>query len=179
MRILYLSVVGRLPPPLFAVAFCSTQHGTKGTVDPFAGMTDRVSPERRSRIMSRVRTKDTEPEMVVRKLLHRLGYRYRLHRRDLAGCPDIVFSSRRKVIFVHGCFWHAHHCRYGRAPRSRREYWLPKLRRNKERDAENIARLRSLGWDVLTVWQCQTGDKEALWAMLAAFLDGGVMRRAR
>ena len=126
--------------------------------------------------MQAVRDKNTGPEWVVRRLLHGLGYRYRLHRRDLPGTPDLVFPSRRKAILVHGCFWHAHGCRYGRAPKSRLDYWLPKLERNKERDAEKQARLEALRWRVLTVWQCETRDVDALTVKLCAFLedDGAV-----
>lgn len=121
--------------------------------------------------MQAVRGKDTGPEWIVRRLLHRLGYRYRLHRKDLPGKPDLVFPARRKAIFVHGCFWHAHGCRYGKPPKSALEYWLPKLDQNRKRDAEKSARLEARGWTVLTVWQCETKDTEALTAKLRAFLD--------
>ena len=102
-------------------------------------MVDSVSKERRSEIMSRIRAKDTKPEMAVRRLVHGMGYRYRLHRRDLPGTPDLVFSPRRKVVFVHGCFWHQHddpNCRKATLPGSNKEYWHPKLKRNAERDKE-------------------------------------------
>jgi DNA mismatch endonuclease (patch repair protein) len=122
--------------------------------------------------MSAVRTKDTGPELVVRQILTRLGYRYRLHRKDLPGRPDIVFPRRKKVIFVHGCFWHGHECDKGRAPKSRLEYWSPKLEANRERDAANVARLEGAGWEILIVWQCETRDREALEARLAKFVDG-------
>jgi DNA mismatch endonuclease (patch repair protein) len=133
-------------------------------------MIDRVSEERRSYIMSRVGSKDTGPEMVVRRLLHRLGYRYRLHGRDLPGSPDIVFSRRRKAIFVHGCFWHGHDCRYGHLPKSRVEYWEAKIADNRARDAHNGEALRALGWGSLTLWQCELADAEALAARLTSFL---------
>lgn len=120
---------------------------------------DRLSHERRSALMSRIRGKDTLPERTLRRLLHSFGYRYRLHGRDLPGCPDIVFRKRRKVIFVHGCFWHLHaHCKLGALPKSRLRYWKPKLEANVERDKRNIRRLRSKGWKVLVVWQCQLRD---------------------
>jgi DNA mismatch endonuclease (patch repair protein) len=133
-------------------------------------MVDNRSPEKRSGTMRAVRGKDTTPEWIVRKLLYQMGYRYRLHRRDLPGKPDLVFLSRRKAIFVHGCFWHGHGCPIGQPPKSRLNYWLPKLERNKARDAERINQLQSLGWSVLTVWQCETGDTEALCVSLSAFL---------
>ena len=130
-------------------------------------------PEAVSRRMSRVRSKGTSPEMLVRRLLHSRGYRFRLHRRDLPGKPDLVFAGRRKAIFVHGCFWHAHACPAGRAPKSRLDYWTPKLRRNVERDEAATQSLVNLGWDVLTVWQCETKDIDALKARLVRFLEGG------
>ena len=135
---------------------------------------DPLTPTQRSERMSRVRHKDTKPEMVVRRLTHSLGYRYRLHRRDLPGQPDVVFPSRRKIILVHGCFWHQHGCPIYRYPKSRLEFWAPKLERNIRRDRENQARLRELGWEVLVVWECQAKRKDTsdLAAQLQAFLDG-------
>jgi DNA mismatch endonuclease, patch repair protein len=124
-----------------------------------------------SRRMSRVRSKGTSPEMLVRQLLHRLGYRFRLHRKDLPGTPDLSFVGRRKAIFVHGCFWHAHDCPAGKAPKSRLEYWAPKLQRNVERDQAAKKGLGKLGWDVLTVWQCETKDVDGLVGRLVKFLD--------
>ena len=120
--------------------------------------------------MSRIGTKNTAPELVVRRLLHSLGYRYRLHRKDLPGTPDIVLPRLRKAIFVHGCFWHAHGCRIGQLPKSRLEYWEPKLGRNKTRDAEKSEALRNAGWDVLTLWQCEIKDSTLLDERLRAFL---------
>ena len=134
-------------------------------------MTDNRSPESRSALMSRIRGKDTAPEVAVRRVLHSLGYRFRLHRRDLPGTPDIVFPSRRKVIFVNGCFWHAHGCSKGRAPKSRLDYWKPKLKTNKARDAAQVRALKKLGWSVLTVWQCETNDADVLAARLVDFLE--------
>lgn len=142
-------------------------------------MTDTRSREQRRRIMQAVGYKDTGPEMTVRKILHRLGYRYRLHRKDLPGKPDIVFPSRKKAIFVHGCFWHAHGCRYGKPPKSRPEYWLPKLERNKERDAENVRALDALGWQTLTVWQCEVKtDLDAIATKLIDFIEDGKSARS-
>jgi DNA mismatch endonuclease (patch repair protein) len=132
---------------------------------------DRLPPDRRSWLMSRVRAKNTAPEMTVRRLVHGLGYRYLVHSSSLPGKPDIVFRPRRKAIFVHGCFWHWHeNCRLARLPRSRLEYWLPKLSRNRERDAEAIAALNSLGWSVHVVWQCELRNIDAVVAALLRFL---------
>jgi DNA mismatch endonuclease, patch repair protein len=134
---------------------------------------DTVSPEQRSAIMSRVRSRDTKPEMLVRKLVHGLGYRYRLHCKDLPGNPDIVFRPRRKVIFVHGCFWHGHDCRAGRnKPSSNTDYWGSKLDRNKERDRANQKELVKQGWDILVVWECETRDMEYLERTVVSFLEG-------
>ena len=141
---------------------------------------DRISREKRSALMSKVRGKDTGPEMVVRRLIHRLGYRYRLHVKDFPGCPDLVFPSRHKVIFVHGCFWHRHRCPSGREiPKSRKDFWLPKLNRNHERDAINQRLLRRTGWDVLVIWECQTSNIRNLESRLIGFLNPPVenMRR--
>jgi DNA mismatch endonuclease (patch repair protein) len=128
--------------------------------------------------MQSVGTRDTGPELVVRQLLHRLGYRFRLHRRDLPGSPDIVFASRRKVIFVHGCYWHGHGCSKGRLPKSRLNYWRPKIEANKERDSRRQAELRTLGWESLVVWQCETAHAVPLCARLIRYLGncGGSAR---
>lgn len=120
--------------------------------------------------MSRIGGKDTAPELVVRRLLHALGYRFRLHRRGLPGTPDIVFPSRRRVIFVNGCFWHGHGCKIGHPPKSRPEFWLPKLERNRSKDARNRRALRNSGWGVLTIWQCQSISRGRLEAQLLSFL---------
>lgn len=133
---------------------------------------DRISKSARSRVMSRVRAKNTAPERLVRSIAHRLGFRFRLYGRQLPGTPDLVFSSRCKVIFVHGCFWHQHACRLGqRLPATNREYWLPKLKRNKERDIRNVRLLRSKGWSVLIIWECQTKDLRSLSKKINRFLE--------
>lgn len=134
-------------------------------------MVDTRSPEQRSRTMRAVATKNTTPELAVRRILHAMGYRFRLHRRDLPGTPDIVFPRRRKVVFVHGCFWHSHSCAKGRAPKSRQEYWKPKLDANRDRDARNARNLQKLGWACLTVWACELGDELSLVERLRNFLD--------
>lgn len=114
------------------------------------------SPEVRRRTMQAVKSKDTEPEMFVRRMVHARGYRYRLHRRDLPGCPDLVFAGKHKVIFVHGCFWHGHDCARGaRTPKANAEYWIPKINRNRARDARATERLQTEGWDVLVIWECE------------------------
>lgn len=135
---------------------------------------DTLTPQERSERMGKVRSADTRPEMVVRRLVHGMGYRYRLHSKDLPGKPDLVLPGRRKVIFVHGCFWHRHGdpgCRLARWPKSRLDFWVPKLTANEERDAKVQARLGELGWDVMTIWECQVRDTEALKRRISEFLD--------
>jgi DNA mismatch endonuclease (patch repair protein) len=136
-------------------------------------MVDRLTPQQRSNLMRQVRGKDTAPEMIVRRLVHAAGFRYRLHRKDLPGKPDLCFSARRKIIFVHGCFWHGHGCKIGRLPKSRPEFWKPKIARNRERDRDAVAALETLGWRVLTVWQCETKDTESLRQRVVEFLADG------
>jgi DNA mismatch endonuclease (patch repair protein) len=135
-------------------------------------MIDRLTPEARSRLMAKVGGKDTAPELVVRRMLHAMGYRFRLHRRGLPGTPDIVLPRHGKAIFVHGCFWHGHDgCRLGRPSKSRVEYWGPKIADNRARDARNAAALRRADWSVATVWECQTREKNKLAARLRRFLS--------
>ncbi len=134
-------------------------------------MTDIFSQAKRSWIMSRVRGKDTSTEIKVRSLAHRLGYRFRLHRKDLPGKPDLVFPSRKKVIFVHGCFWHGHECARGaRIPKTNSDYWIKKITNNMERDRSNIVLLESLGWEILAIWECEVKDNEQLERTLNCFL---------
>jgi DNA mismatch endonuclease (patch repair protein) len=133
----------------------------------------------RSRNMARVRGKDTKPEMIVRRLVHALGYRFRLHRRDLPGCPDLVFPSCRKVIFVHGCFWHQHRgCRKAKLPKTRRQFWETKLSGNKARDRRKIAKLRASGWRVLVIWECHLRDPVALNRTVRSYLQGTISAEA-
>lgn len=123
--------------------------------------------------MRRIPRTNTTPEIAVRRLAHRMGYRFRLHRRDLPGTPDVVFPSHRKVILVHGCFWHQHPgCPSGRLPRTRVDYWGPKLARNVERDAKTLEKLEEVGWEPMVVWECETKDEGTLQAKLADFLGG-------
>lgn len=128
--------------------------------------------EERSRIMRFVRSKDTKPELAVRKISFSLGYRHRLHRKDLPGKPDLVYPSKKKIIFVHGCFWHGHNCKRGaRVPKNNNDYWLKKIRSNKERDKRNQAHLRTMGWEFLILWECEIKDKNDLVKRLKQFLD--------
>ncbi|HEV2517822.1 MAG TPA: very short patch repair endonuclease [Devosia sp.] len=137
-------------------------------------MVDRLTPAARSALMGKVRGKNSGPELSVRRLLHRLGFRYRLHRRDLPGTPDIVFPSRRRAIFVHGCFWHRHEqCKKASLPKSNVPFWTEKFEVNVQRDRRNVAELRALGWAVLIVWQCETEREVELEAALREFLIGG------
>jgi DNA mismatch endonuclease (patch repair protein) len=133
---------------------------------------DKISKQRRSHNMRQIRSKDTAPELALRRIVHRMGYRFRLHRKDLPGKPDLVFPGRKKVVFLHGCFWHQHRgCREGRLPGTRQEYWQPKLERNQERDAVSQTALKALGWDVLTLWECEVAKTpSAIAGQLRQFL---------
>jgi DNA mismatch endonuclease (patch repair protein) len=123
--------------------------------------------------MARIRKTDTKPEMLVRKMVHRMGFRYRLHQSNLPGNPDIVLARHHKVILVHGCFWHRHHCANGqKLPISKPEYWRPKLERNRQRDKTNTARLKELGWNVLVVWECEIAKRQQIVKKLRRFLCG-------
>lgn len=126
-------------------------------------MTDVLTPEQRRLNMSRIRGRDTKPEMLIRHGLHALGLRYRLHDRRLPGCPDLVFARHRAVVFVHGCFWHAHGCALSKLPATRREFWREKLRNNSARDRRAVEALRAAGWRVLVVWECAIrGQQDSL-----------------
>ena len=135
---------------------------------------DTLSKRQRSERMGRIKAKDTKPEMTVRRLVHGLGYRYRLHRRDLPGNLDLVFTSRRKVIFVHGCFWHRHpdkDCKLARLPKTRLDFWLPKLEANRERDIKKQKQLRDLGWRFMIIWECQLNNLDDLLINIKGFLE--------
>jgi len=135
-------------------------------------MVDSLTTAERSWVMRRVRSKDTKPEMVVRRLTNGMGYRYRLHDKKLPGHPDLVFRGRRKVIFVHGCFWHRHrNCALARLPKSRRDFWTPKLNANRKRDERNLRALAKAGWSVLVIWECEIGDADALARRIRNFLE--------
>lgn len=133
---------------------------------------DTRTPEQRRRIMQAVKQKNTGPELAVRKLLYSHGYRYRLHRRDLPGRPDIALGPKRKAIFVHGCFWHGHDCPKGQLPKSKLNYWGPKIEANKERDRRKQRELEKLGWGVMTIWQCELANAQALWVRIQEFVEG-------
>ena len=135
---------------------------------------DRVSSEKRSNNMRRIRSKNTKPEMVVRRLVFNMGYRFRLHDNKLPGKPDMVFASRKKIVFIHGCFWHHHldpSCKISRLPKSRTDYWIPKIQRNVSRDEEIIESLNMLGWSTLVIWECELGNMDILKLKLSQFLQ--------
>lgn len=139
---------------------------------------DRITPQQRSRIMSRIPSSNTQPELKLRRLLHGLGYRFRLHARDLPGNPDVVLRPRRAAVFLHGCFWHGHACRWGRPVKSNASYWAAKIERNQRRDSEALAKLREQGWRPLVVWECELRDLEAVERTLVDFLGpSGPMER--
>lgn len=132
---------------------------------------DVFTPDERSRVMRAVKGKNTKPEMIVRRMAHALGYRYRLHRKDLPGSPDLVFAGRKAVIFVHGCFWHGHDCTRGsRQPKTNAEFWRTKIARNMSRDAANLQALEDQDWRALVLWECELKDREALAERLRGFL---------
>ena len=131
---------------------------------------DTLSTQQRSVRMGLIKAKNTKPEMLVRRLIYSMGFRYRLHLSALPGKPDLVFQKMRKVIFVHGCFWHRHDCRLGRIPKSRLDFWSPKLEKNAERDRATRAALMALGWDQLVIWECELKDTGVLRGRLAEFL---------
>ena len=134
-------------------------------------MTDIVDRDKRSEIMSRIRNRDTTPEMIVRRMAHRLGFRFRLHRKDLPGSPDIVFPRHRAVIMVHGCFWHRHSgCKHASSPQTRVRFWEEKFKGNVVRDRRNETALRELGWRVMVIWECETKDRDAVIKRIAGFL---------
>lgn len=132
---------------------------------------DNLTPAQRRHTMSQVRSRDTKPEAKLRSLIHRLGYRYRLHVTELPGKPDLVFPGRKKVIFVHGCFWHGHTgCKAAKTPKSNLGYWSTKLGRNKARDEANIEKLKAMGWTPLVVWECELRDEDSIKKRVVDFL---------
>jgi DNA mismatch endonuclease (patch repair protein) len=135
---------------------------------------DHVNPETRSRIMAAVHSKNTKPELAVRKIVHSLGYRYRLHVQTLPGKPDLVFPARRKILFVHGCYWHRHRgCRYATSPKTNVRFWQDKFSANIQRDRRNVGALKKLGWAVMTIWQCQLKNPGKLGGRIDEFLSNG------
>jgi DNA mismatch endonuclease, patch repair protein len=133
---------------------------------------DKLSPERRSENMRNIRGQNTSPELAIRKLCREIGFSgYRIHRKELPGKPDIVWLGRKQAIFVHGCFWHGHDCSEGmRKPKSNRSYWIPKIERNQQRDAESISNLRAAGWNVFVIWECEITEQRDLPKRLLKFL---------
>ena len=139
---------------------------------------DRLSPERRSWLMSRIRGANTKPELAVRSLLHGMSYRSRLHRKGLPGTPDIVLPGRSAAVFVHGCFWHGHACKAAKMPKSRADYWREKIEDNRRRDRRKRRQLRALGWQVIVVWECELKRPEALAVKLRKALGGPLLTAA-
>jgi DNA mismatch endonuclease (patch repair protein) len=131
---------------------------------------DTITKSERSQLMSRIRSKDTQPELAVRSMLHRSGYRFRLHRKDLPGRPDIVLPRHRKIILVHGCFWHGHTCRLASQPKSNESYWSTKIQTNRTRDSRNLQALISQGWQVLELWECDIRKGTSLERSIQAFM---------
>ncbi|MEX2278200.1 MAG: very short patch repair endonuclease [Cucumibacter sp.] len=138
-------------------------------------MTDHVSPDVRSLIMGRVQQKNSGPELRVRRMLHARGYRFRLHKRELPGTPDISFPKYKKVVFVHGCFWHGHNCQWGKLPKTRMEYWQNKIETNRERDSRNVTALADSGWVSLVIWQCELRDAEQALLKMCDFLGSDLL----
>lgn len=170
----YRSLVSGNWPPWARSALANIQG-----VRPALRM-DTLTIAERSERMSRIRSKNTKPELIVRSIAHRLGYRFRLHQKDLAGSPDLVFPAIRKAIFVHGCFWHAHEaCKVANRPKSRTPYWDDKFKRNKDRDKRNENSLREAGWDVKTIWECETKSPDIVAKRVKAFLGPRKIKRRR
>jgi DNA mismatch endonuclease (patch repair protein) len=140
-------------------------------------MADFLTPAARSELMGLVRTKGTAPEMGVRRILHRLGYRYKLHSRELPGRPDLVFPGLKKIVLVHGCFWHGHHCARGRLPKTNAVFWERKINRNRERDREVVTELSVLGWRVLEVWECEMKEDQLMGKLVTFLGDYRVIHR--
>jgi DNA mismatch endonuclease, patch repair protein len=143
-------------------------------------MADVFAPDQRSAVMRAVKSRNTTPELAVRRAAHALGLRFRLNRRDLPGKPDLVFPARRAVIFVHGCFWHGHDCARGaRMPATNRDYWRAKIGRNMARDKTSLAALKKLGWKPVVIWECETRDAERLARLIIRKLQQGLARKTR
>lgn len=172
-------VVGHHAEPAKYCGLFSDPPMSRGRPHSIVQFMDTRTPEKRSEIMSLVRGKNTKPELAMRRIVHRLGYRFRLHGSKLPGRPDLVFARMRKVIFVHGCFWHGHDgCAKARPPKSRKAYWNAKFKANKQRDARNIADLKTLGWSPMVVWQCEFKRTEKLTKRVNRFLSASNTRRA-
>lgn len=154
-------------------SFTLRDHPVTSRLERVLLSADTLTPAERSERMARIRSKDTGPEKRIRRLLTALGFRYRLQYSKLPGRPDIAFPGRKKVIWVHGCFWHRHpDCALARLPKSRLDFWKPKLEHNRTRDLRNQAQVQAAGWDALVVWECELSDEAAVAARLRSFLDG-------
>lgn len=153
-------------------ATCVIGSHARGRNRPYMRkMADRLSPTERSAFMARIRGKNTKPELIVRRLLHRLGYRFRIHYKGVLGRPDLAFTARRKAVFVHGCFWHGHEgCRHAHVPATRSEFWAEKFAKNRERDQRQAEAAEAMGWQVLIVWECELKEREQLTQALQSFL---------
>lgn len=149
------------------------ETGSRGSCDQEQVAMDKLTPDRRSRNMRQIRGKNTVPELRVRRLCREIGFSgYRIHRKDLPGKPDLAWIGRKLAIFVHGCFWHGHGCAEGiRKPKTNLDYWIPKIARNQQRDAEDIATLRAAGWVVIVVWECELSEIDCLTKKLQRFLS--------
>jgi DNA mismatch endonuclease (patch repair protein) len=155
---------------LFRFAFTDRQY-TQPTVK-ISKVKNSLAKPTRSELMSRIRSRNTRPEKLVRGLLFAMGYRFRIHRKDLPGCPDIVFVSKKKAIFINGCFWHQHQgCPKANLPMTNQHYWLPKLDRNRQRDEEVLIELMQRQWDVLIIWECEIKELSSLSDKLKRFLE--------
>lgn len=141
-------------------------------------MVDTLTPEARSERMARIGGKHTAPEMIVRRMVHAMGFRFRLHRRDLPGSPDLVFPTLKKIVLVHGCYWHGHGCKIGKLPKSNVAFWREKIVKNRARDKHNLRDLKALGWQTLVVWQCETRKPDELRKTLTAFLGTPLKSRS-
>jgi DNA mismatch endonuclease, patch repair protein len=152
---------------------CTDEFSLNGdSILPQDQVMDTISPERRSKLMSRIRSSNTKPEIAVRSMLHGLGFRFRVHVKSLPGTPDIVLRKYRSVILVHGCFWHSHRgCKRAFVPSSNRQFWLKKLSMNRQRDKRVVKALKNAGWNVLLVWECQLRHPERLVSKLLGFLE--------
>src|SRR5215203_3035173 len=150
----------------------SARRKAGGHTAPIATMKDHLSPADRSRNMAQIKGRDTKPERLVRSLLHRLGYRFRLHHKKLPGKPDIVLARHKKIVLIHGCFWHMHYCRRGRStPKTNADFWRLKRLRNTERDAANLQFYKTAGWETLIVWECETHKTSMLEQKLIRFMS--------
>jgi DNA mismatch endonuclease (patch repair protein) len=170
-RVIEYGAAGQIIPVTALLQALTLRGSVREHLGLAGNLMDIVSPEKRSWMMAGIKGKNTKPEMVVRKIVHAMGFRFRLHRKDLPGSPDLVFPRLKKVIFVHGCFWHQHPgCKFAYTPKSNTQFWLAKLEGNTRRDALALMMLGALGWEALIVWECEISDRSALALKLNSFL---------